>query len=307
MATHENINDLDVWTITSADGGTKASFIPELGGIGSSIVMPAAGAPRELLYHHEWFWDRDTDETRGGWPFLFPICGRVMWDGEPDRCNLAGAVREMPIHGFGMRLPWTVEEEGPDALTLALEDSEATQAAYPFRFRIGLSYRVEAGALTARLTVENRGDEPMPYYAGFHPYFLTPPVGGGKDDVRLDFQSNARYRYNDTFTDLAGEEAPPPRPVCVTDESLVDLLALLDEDRKVRLSYPEGYRVGIEVTGEEDAALFPYLQCYTLPEEPFFCAEPWMNYPNTVHRPEKLHTLAPGTAEHANLRLWVEE
>ena len=69
--------------LTTPDGGTVAEIVPELGGIVSSLrLAESGGAPREILYRHPWFWSRETDELRGGIPPLFPICGRLLRDGD---------------------------------------------------------------------------------------------------------------------------------------------------------------------------------------------------------------------------------
>ena len=295
----------EVWTIEADDGATRASFVPELGGIGSSIIMPDRGATRELLYQHNFFWDKATDETRGGWPFLFPICGRLSRDGVGDAYQVDGTTHALPIHGFGMRLPWHVADAGrPDTLVLEIGDTDETLAAYPFPFHLSLAYTVEPGLLRCGVTLTNTGAKDMPYYAGFHPYFLTPGPGRGKGDVTVSFQATRRHFYNEAFTGLAASESPPPIPMRIDDPGMEDMLIELRENREAVLSYPDGFLLHMEVTGKERADLFPYLQFYSLPDEPFVCVEPWMDYPNGLNRPDTVPVLAAGEIAHAELRLW---
>ena len=58
---------------------------------------------------------------------------------------------------------------------------------YPFSFKVQLIYKVTNGKLTCEQTYTNTDDKTMLYYAGFHPYFLTPKPGKGKEKVMLNF------------------------------------------------------------------------------------------------------------------------
>ena len=59
----------EVWTVESPDGAVRASIVPEMGAAVSSLRF----GDRELLYQHPFFWDRASERTRGGFPFLFPV------------------------------------------------------------------------------------------------------------------------------------------------------------------------------------------------------------------------------------------
>jgi galactose mutarotase-like enzyme len=193
----ETIQGFEVWTICSLDGGTRASFVPELGGAGSSLIVPGPGGPREVFYRYDFFWDRASRAIRGGWPFLFPICGRLERDGQSGAYEIDGRIYRMSIHGFAPYMPWNVvKSERPDELILQLTDTAATRKVYPFAFEVLLTYRVGNGNLVCEQFYTNRSDRPMPFYAGFHPYFVTPPPGAGKEKVRLYYEPKQRLLYN---------------------------------------------------------------------------------------------------------------
>lgn len=305
MAERTNQHGYEVWTIESPDGSTRASFIPEKGGIGSSIVMPGREGPRELLFLHDFFWDRQTERIPGGWPFLFPICGRLERGGQAGTYLYDGHLYCLPSHGFGPRTPWTVAESTADSLTLKLADSEATRAAYPFRFEVTLKYRVAQCVLICEQTYTNRGEVPMPYYAGFHPYLLTPPPGGGKEKVLLDFAPARTFAYNERLTDLARETAVPQVPAPVVHPTVNERLTRVAAHKDVRLMMPDGLTVHLAAAGVEDDDLFPYVQLYTMPDKPFFCIEPWMAFPNALNTVSGSRWLRRGQSEHGILRLWV--
>ncbi len=306
MAERSTQHGYEVWTITTPDGGTRASFIPEKGGTGSSIVMPGPGGPRELLFVHDFFWEKQTAKIPGGWPFLFPICGRLERAGDTGTYLYDGRLRQLPSHGFGPRTAWQAfDTSRPDQLTLRLTDSDATRTDYPFRFEVLLTYRARAGELICEQTYTNRGDKPMPYYAGFHPYFLTPEAGRGKEDVQLDFRPVRAFAYNARYTDLVGEIKPPPLPAPISDAALNERITRVHDDRESRLVLPDGLTVHLAAEGVEDPDLFPYIQLYTMTGKPFFCIEPWMGFPNALNTVAGSRWLAPGASEHGILRLWV--
>lgn len=303
MRTREN--GFDVYTIRAEDGSVEASIVPELGAVVSSLRFAWRGTMRETLFRHEFFWDRTTERTRGGYPFLFPVCARLERDGVPGLYLYDGRRYELKIHGFSMRMPWTVSEHADSALTVTLRDTDATRACYPFRFEVTLRFEVGAGGLAIRQTYANTGSELMPYYAGFHPYFLTPPPGQGKEQVAIRYAMKAMLNYNSRLTDVVGRAAPVPTPLKVTDPVLIERLTEIGDDREVRLEFPDGMTLHTRADGVEDKGMFRFIQLYTMVDKPFFCVEPWMAAPNTLNTVTGSRWLGPGQAEHGVLNVWI--
>lgn len=155
-------------------------------------------------------------------------------------------------------------------------------------------------------TYTNHGDRPMPYYAGFHPYFATTPPGQGKNHVILNFHPERRFRYNQRLTDLVGEQPLLHLPSPVTNPEIHEQLMKLGEDKECHLIYPDQDVIMMAAEGVEDPDLFPYVQIYSPADQPFVCVEPWMSYPNALNSIEGVRWLAPGQSEHGVLRLWLE-
>lgn len=300
MATEQILNGIRVFSLASAGGETRADVVPGLGGIVSSLQLPGPdGRPRECLFRYPWFWDRDTDELRGGIPPLFPVCGRLLKDGVRGLYHVDGKPFVLPIHGFAMRHPWeTVDASAPDALRLRLVDNAATRAIYPFAFELELRYSASADGFTSRLAVRNTGNVPMPYYAGFHPYFLTPPPGGGKEQTRFDARPIARHLYNPTKTDLVATAPVPALPMSVADVDVNELLLEVGDRGETRLLWPDGFALV-----QTASPALRFRQFYTLPDHPFFCDEPWMAPPGTLHHPGAVPVLPPGASAACTVRL----
>lgn len=288
---------MEIYTIFSKDGSTRAAFAPDRGGAATSIIMPGRDGPRELLF---------SSKEVLGWPFCFPVCGRLEYQGQLNRYEYDGHVYELPIHGFAAHLPWKVKSVDEGHICLTLRDTETTRAAYPFHFNVELWYEISHRKLICRQIYTNHGDRPMPYYAGFHPYFLTPLPQSGKNRVILNFQPIRHLRYNESLTDIIGEEDLLTLPASAADPQIHEQLSQLGENHDIHLQFPDGDSLHMSAEGVEDQNLFSYLQIYSPADQPFICVEPWMGFPNALNKSEGTRWLAPGQTEHGVLRLWLE-
>ncbi len=294
--------------IVSRDGTTAAEIVPELGAVVSSwSVAGRNGDMRVLLYHRPFFWEKNVERTRGGIPFLFPVCGRMERDGVEGAYMLEHRSYRMQIHGFAARMPWQVaDDRNPGELTLELRQTEATMGMYPFRFSVRLTFRVDHASLVIDQCYMNTGNEPMPYYAGFHPYFLTPQVQAGKEKVRVDFKAVERLVYNQKLTDIIGSAPLPGLPASVSDPDINEMLVFTGRDCRAVLTFEDGMGISVSASGMTDPEMFQYLQFFTIPEEPFFCVEPWMAFPNAMNTACGTRWLEPGEEECATIAFAVE-
>jgi len=295
MAQESIIHGSRVFSIASPDGAVRADIVPALGGIVASLRLGG----RECLFQYPWFWDPRTEELRGGIPPLFPVCGRLLKEDVRGLYHVEGRPFVLPIHGFSMRFPWEVSDASrPDALRLRLVDSEKSRSMFPFAFELDLLYSASAEGLSCRLAVRNVGGDPMPFYAGFHPYFLTPPPGAGKEQTLFAAHPRNRHLYNATKTDLVGSAPPPAFPMPVSDVDVNELLLEMGDDRRTTLRFPDGF-----VLRQDASPRLRFRQFYTLPDHPFFCDEPWMAPPGSMNRPGAAHVLLPGKSETCEILL----
>lgn len=308
MAQKHTINGHDVYSIVAMDGSVRASFIPARGGIGSSLVFCHKNSEQELLFQHDYFWQDSWSDLPGAWPFLFPVCARVERNGVLGNYLYDGRVYRMPMHGFAWHMPWqVVSAEKSDEFCMRLSDTAATREVYPFSFAVELLYKVGYGMLVCEQIYTNHSDRPMPYYAGFHPYFLTPQPKQGKEKVMLNFKPQQRFVYNERFTDIVGEQALFKLPISIMQPDVNEQLTKFGENKIVKLHYPDGLTLQMEVEGIENMDLFSYLQLYHMPEKPFFCVEPWMSFPNAINTVSGVRWLPPGQIERAILTLKMEK
>ncbi|MBN1270434.1 MAG: aldose epimerase, partial [Kiritimatiellae bacterium] len=113
------------------------------------------------------------------------------------------------------------------------------------------------------------------------------------------------FRYNERFTDLAQELDTFPASLSASDPSANNTLYQLGAERQLRLRMPDGLVIDLLAEGIEDAGMFSYVQCYAAPDEPFFCVEPWMGFPNALNAGRGVRWLGPGVSEGGRLRISI--
>lgn len=294
------------YTIISDDGNTKATIVPERGAFVSSLILPFQSGPRETIFLHDYAWDKEIDDLPGGVPFLFPICARISRNGKAGIYLYDGQQYPLKIHGFSWFEQWGVQNVTANSIEVVLSDNAMTYACYPFHFEITLTFHVTDGALRCHQVYKNTSnDKAMPYYAGFHPYFLTPELGHGKEDIIFQANPIRCLKYNDTLTDIIGEQSVLNTPITITNPKINEQLCFLGKDKLATLTFPNGDILKTNVDGIQDPNIFSYMQLYTIQEKPFFCVERWMSFPNALNTVSGVRWLNAGQSEEAVFEMSV--
>ena len=168
--------------ILIACGALKAVVLPDFGGMVAELSIGEANVLR-MDYGLLGL----GNVLAGGIPVLFPFASRC----ENDEAEFLGKRYQMPLHGFAKDQPFEVTRTWPQGCELRLEDNAATRRLYPFAFALTLAYELRETALHTTMRVENRGEVPLPFAAGFHPYFLTPC----REQARCEMQMRAYWDY----------------------------------------------------------------------------------------------------------------
>ncbi len=274
MALTHHVEPYPHWEFTAA-GGDRLRLVPERGGLLSGWRCGG----RECLYLDEERFADPTLSVRGGMPVLFPICGNLPGD----RLDLPDGTFTLPQHGFARDLPWSLEPLADGGgVRMALSDSPASRAMFPFAFRLSLELRPEPGALAIAVLVENPGERPLPFAFGLHPYFAVSSL----EEAALE---GLPSRCLDHRTMAPADSAS----LLAVLTSGVDLLAapaapvrLLDRAEGVALELQSG-------------APFDLVVVWSDPPRPMVCLEPWTAPRGALASGERRLELAPG----ASLRL----
>lgn len=293
-----------LFSITAQDKITQATFSPSHGALGTSIQMAdSKHQPRELLYFPKGFSLDQAHIIQGGWPFLFPICGRLSRNGNVGQYLYEHTVYPMEIHGFTHQLKWDVLHYTDSTLTLEVTHNNKTLKQYPFAFRLTLHLEVSPNQLVCTAECTNLSDVCMPYYAGYHPYFYIDPNLYPKDQVTIDLQAEKRLIYNQELTDIIGTQQPLPTPMPINHPDVNESLSYHRSPQTTRLVFPDKSTIELSVEGEHQPNLFPYTQLYHIESEPFFCIEPWMGHPNALNTIHSTQALGPQQTDRSVMTL----
>ena len=223
----------------------------------------------ELLWQAGPAWPRHS-------PLLFPIVGRL----KNDELRHRGKTYPMTQHGFARdhRFAWV--EQGTASCKLALVDSEATRARYPFAFRLEVIYTVEDADLKVAFDITNTGEENLPASIGAHPAFNWPLLPGlAKEAYALNFSNEepapirrlagGLMRAEPEPTPLRGKTLPLSERLFDDDAIIFDQLA----SRSVGYAADRGPSIGMSWQG------LPELGVWSKPGgAAFLCIEPWHGF-----------------------------
>ncbi len=246
------MNFPDPREIVLESGTSRAAVIPEI-----CLVSDFQVGPWQVLYRPQ----QTGNVRRWGLPLMIPNFGRLK-DG---RFEEKGT--DLPIHGFGRVLPWTVTHQEPDRLDLELQSSEATRASYPYEFTFLSKITLSEGKLTYLLTMHNEGNEPMPIAPGFHPYFTI----GQQEKKHVRVQGLPGFDPA-----LVNWDTQPPDTFYAFPH-------------RIEADFPQMGRLTIEELPQDGHYSLKEIQVWSEPmEKPdhnFICLEPIVSHENALNRP----------------------
>jgi galactose mutarotase-like enzyme len=259
---------------------SAVSIVPGRGAIATKFRV----GDRDLLYLDEATLRDAQKNVRGGIPVLFPSPGKL--DG--DRFERDGARGSMKQHGFARDLPWDVteiREHDAAQATLVLMANDATRAAFPWDFRLSITFSLAAARLRLDVRVENASSRAMPFAFGVHPYFLV------ADKARARIATKATRAF-----DNVAKETVPFRGFDLTARE-VDLHLLDHGGTESSLTYGDGSRLAIRGSAELTRWVV-----WTVEGKEYVCVEPWTAPANALNTGESLLEVAPGGSR----ALWIE-
>ncbi|MDO4536669.1 MAG: aldose 1-epimerase family protein [Coriobacteriales bacterium] len=226
----------------------------------------------------EYLWQRDPQWWPRCAPVLFPIVGNIR----DDRADSAQGEIRFGRHGLARNYEFVVTDKSEDSVTLTLCSSEKTREAFPYDFKLDMTYALADGALEQRFTVTNTGDVVLPFVVGGHPAFNVPAPGCADEDFadyKLVFAKPWTYA-SPTINTTTGLIDFQTRFSLVEDSDtlplthrLFDVDTLIFEDvpeRTVCMVGPSGHGMKVDFEG------FDYLGVWSAANDaPFVALEPW--------------------------------
>jgi len=240
--------------------------------MGAEAVSIKNAVGRELLWQNPWQegWQRHA-------PLLFPFCGRLK-----DATYYAnGKSYPMTIHGFAPTSEFKLIKATDDTLVFQLEASDATRAIYPYDFRLTASYKLLGDEISLSVTVENTGDEELPFMFGWHPGFvLFTDEGQDIEDYAVKFKNRhelTRIIAEDNY-DIPPLQVKYPTPkseykLCESQIYECDTMVFCDTGTDVTLE-ADGHPYKLEMSYSEN---LPVLCIWKMArhEAKYICIEPW--------------------------------
>ena len=244
----------------------------EIDPLGAELCSLRDAGSRELMT------DADPAFWSGHAPLLFPIVGRL----NGDVLRVGGRAYPIKQHGFARRSLFRTVAATDDQVVFELTDSPQTRAAYPFAFRLVVTYTVAAAKLTIDVGVENRGTVPLPASVGFHPAFAWPlPYGRPRENHHIVFAEDEPAPIRRLANGLiAGERASPlaGRTLALSDALFADDALIWTGPKSQTVTYGAVGAPRLEITFPDT----PDLGIWTKPGARFVCIEPWHGHADPV-------------------------
>ncbi len=263
-------------TVQLRDGaaGTAAWLAPARGG----MVTRFEASGRAVLYLDEATLLDETKNVRGGNPVLFPSPGPLPGD----RFTWRGRTGSMKQHGFARSRPWRVASASEREAVLELASDDVTRAQYPWDFVLRYRHILAGARLRIEQRIENAGKEPMPFAAGFHPYFAVADA----DKARTSIPTKATR----AFDNVRKCDVTVGGPIDLTQRE-VDLHLVDHGESEASLVLADGRRVVVRA----DPAYRRWV-IWTLAGKDFVCLEPWTAAAGALAREDDAIVVAPGEA-----------
>jgi galactose mutarotase-like enzyme len=269
----KNSDVFETHRLSNSKNDTFIEVVPERGGIIAQFVVK----DKPVFYLDRATLIDPNKNIRGGNPILFPICSYL----KNDTYSLNGHPYTMKQHGFARNCAWNVADvstqEDSASIKLELQDNDKTYAQYPFKFKLIYEYKLSGSTLSVNATYINEDEQPMPFYAGYHPYFQvedknqleigipsqthTESINNSMVDNRFNFEQE---EINVFYQDLTAQSLHITDPV---------------QKRKINVRFDPIYK---------------YIVVWALKGKNFICVEPWMASTDALNSKEDLVTIQPG-------------
>ena len=239
-----------------SSGDTYVEVLPELGG---TIARFSTVKDGQTI---DWLTPR-SEATPGCFPMV-PFASRItegafIYEGKQISLPVNVQGENVPIHGFAWQSTWRLVKLSERKVLLRYEHRAG---AWPWQFRVDLSYSLSGRSLLAEIEVTNRSVSAMPLGLGFHPYF---PV---TDECQVFANVTHEWLLDEMLLPLK-QVAFEPRSWHPQKERLDNVYS--GWDQRAEIIWPE----------RENAVILRASECFEhfvlfSPGE-YFCAEPISN------------------------------
>ena len=221
--------------------------------------------------------------------------GRFTWNGRDIELPRNFGDHLHTIHGHGWQRPWTVEVSDGTSATLSYDHAAGN---WPWAYRAEQRFEVHRDGFDARLSVENRSDQPMPAGLGHHPYYIKTPGMRLHANLAGWWETDAFIMPTAYVEDARGDWSDKLHAATTTDN------VFSGWDGTARIEWPER-GVALTMTASEPAR---WMVIYSPPDQPIACIEGVTHPTDPFNDPAHpgLVVLTPGESFALDTRFRVE-
>lgn len=222
----------------------------------------------ELMYQGDQGWSGQN-------PTLFPIVGNT-WT---KTYTIHEKTYAMKNHGL-IRYADLKGIQEEQAVRFTFDSNEDTLKQYPFPFHYEMRYTLEGKKLKIAYTIENTGEEKMPFSFGLHPAFRIPQYENETfEEYSFDFEVEEHAKQ--FVMDPTGKTAHTFKPVdfkswSLNRKEIEEAATIIYKDLKssyLTVCHKGEPRICFEFKQ------FPLLAIWTHPvPSDFICIEPWIGH-----------------------------
>ena len=290
--------------LTSTDGSTVATFVPDAAMLCSSFTVDG----QELLDAGKGLEAYAAAGHTMGIPLLYPWANRLgafAYNAAgstvalpDDRALIPADPNGLPIHGA---VPSLLRFEtgagaGEAAVSAALSwDQPQLLKLFPFTHELRIEIAVAAGELTVVTTVAATGADRVPVSFGFHPYLRLP--GGSRTTWQLHLPPAEHLTLDDRMIPTGERSAAPDGELPLAESSWDDGFIVRSQPARYAAESTQG-AIALELVEG-----YPYSQIYAPPGKDFICFEPMTAPTNALRSGDGLTVLEPGEEYRARFRV----
>ncbi len=224
---------------------------------------------------NEYLWQADKRFWPRHSPILFPIvCG--LWEG---KFRAEGKEYAMGRHGFARDTEFKLLKKSDTKVTYALTSDDDTLKAYPYKFILSVTYRLEDNHIHVIWHVHNTDDKEIHFQIGGHPAFYVPGVKEGdalKGAMRFDNEGLVERIYGNVAGCIRPERFDTGSKDglwCFDEETFRDDAVIIDKCQLRQVSLLDAGQQPVVTVDFKSPAVgiwSPYGK-----HAPFVCIEPW--------------------------------
>jgi galactose mutarotase-like enzyme len=240
------------------------------------VALHPFGAEIHSIYNKElaleYLWNGDERFWPRRSPVLFPIVGGLKDDSYFYNSTQYSLIK----HGFARDMEFTPKFNSAERASFVLKSTAETEASYPFKFELTISYYLDNNKLSVEYEVLNTSTEVMFFSIGAHPAFNVPLTADGNyEDYYLEFSESETADRHTLSGNLISDAIP-----FFDNQKKIPLTHELFEDDALVFKNLKSKHVDLK-SSKHDVALrfnfhgFPYMGIWAAKNAPFVCIEPW--------------------------------